>query len=257
MSDSKEKVVIITGASRGIGSAISTHLLTHHHKTVLISRSHAPLDQFHYQFPDQVEVLAGDISDSKTKIAERAVEIALERWGRIDGVVVNHGTLDPVKKVADSSVEEWREAFGVNVFGGLALIQAALPHLRATHGRIVFTSSGASVTAYQGWGAYGASKAVLNHLALTLAVEEPDVTTISIRPGVVDTEMQREIRDVHVGAMSAKDGEKFAGLKSGGKLLRPEQPGHVIARLVVAGGKELSGKFVNWDDGSLEAFQEG
>jgi NAD(P)-dependent dehydrogenase (short-subunit alcohol dehydrogenase family) len=119
------------------------------------------------------------------------------------------------------------------------------------------TSSGASLNAYQGWGAYGAGKAVLNHLALTLAVEEPDVTTVSIRPGVVDTEMQREIREKHNTTMSSKDAEKFAGLKKDGGLLRPDQPGHVIAKLAVGAGKELSGKFLNWNDSSLAQFQEG
>ena len=97
---------------------------------------------------------------------------------------------------------------------------------------------------------------MLNHLALTLSVEEPDVTTISVRPGTVDTEMQREIREVHHERMSEKDRTKFAGLKKDGVLLRPEQPGNVIAKLAVGAGKELSGKFVNWNDESLKAFQE-
>jgi NAD(P)-dependent dehydrogenase (short-subunit alcohol dehydrogenase family) len=100
---------------------------------------------------------------------------------------------------------------------------------------------------------------VLNHLALTLSVEEPDVTTISIRPGVVDTEMQREIREVHHERMSDKDRTKFAGLKTDGGLLRPEQPGHVIAKLAAAESDEvkgLSGKFLNWNDESLNKFQE-
>jgi NAD(P)-dependent dehydrogenase (short-subunit alcohol dehydrogenase family) len=96
----------------------------------------------------------------------------------------------------------------------------------------------------------------LNHLALTLSVEEPDVTTISIRPGVVDTEMQREIREVHHERMSQKDREKFSGLKSSGGLLKPEQPGHVIAKLAMNGGKEFSGKFLSWNDESLKTFQE-
>lgn len=78
---------------------------------------------------------------------------------------------------------------------------------------------------------------------MTLAVEEPDITTTSIRPGVVDTEMQRELREVHHTAMDKKDAEKFATLKSGGKLLRPEQPGHVLAKLAIDTPKELSGKF--------------
>lgn len=100
---------------------------------------------------------------------------------------------------------------------------------------------------------------MLNHLALTLSVEEPDVTTISIRPGVVDTEMQREIREVHHERMSANDREKFSGLKTNGGLLRPEQPGHVIAKLAVAEGehvKALSGKFLSWNDESLGMYQE-
>lgn len=91
---------------------------------------------------------------------------------------------------------------------------------------------------------------------MTLAVEEPDVTTISIRPGVVDTEMQREIREVHAEAMSEKDREKFSGLKRDGGLLRPEQPGRVIGKLAVRAGRELSGKFLSWNDESLKEFQE-
>jgi NAD(P)-dependent dehydrogenase (short-subunit alcohol dehydrogenase family) len=123
-------------------------------------------------------------------------------------------------------------------------VKAALPALRSSQGRIIFTSSGAAANAYSTWGAYGASKAVLNHLALTLSVEEPDVTTVSIRPGTVDTEMQRELREVHHKTMDTKDAEKFAGLKASGGLLKPEQPGHVMARLALDAPKELSGRFL-------------
>lgn len=135
------------------------------------------------------------------------------------------------------------------------MIQAALPELRKTKGRIVITSSGAASGAYQGWGAYGSGKAVLNHVAATLGVEEPDVTTISIRPGVVDTEMQRAIREEHNVAMSSSDQEKFHGLHREGKLVRPEQPGGVIAGLAVRGEKSLSGKFLSWDDESLKGYR--
>ena len=87
---------------------------------------------------------------------------------------------------------------------------------------------------------------MLNRLALTLSVEEPDVTTISIRPGVVDTEMQRELREVHHKTMDTRDAEKFAGLKTSGGLLKPEQPGYVMARLALDAPKELSGRFLRW-----------
>jgi NAD(P)-dependent dehydrogenase (short-subunit alcohol dehydrogenase family) len=116
--------------------------------------------------------------------------------------------------------------------------------LSQSQGKIILTSSGAAVNAYAAWGAYGASKAVFSHLALTLAVEEPEVTTISLRPGAVDTEMQRELREIHHTTMDTKDVAKFASLKSDGKLLRPDQPGHVIAKLALDAPKTLNGKFL-------------
>jgi NAD(P)-dependent dehydrogenase (short-subunit alcohol dehydrogenase family) len=81
----------------------------------------------------------------------------------------------------------------------------------------------------------------MNHLGLTLSVEEPDITTVAIRPGVVDTDMQKEVRG-YGDVMDAKDTQKFRTLHETGKTLRPEQPGNVIARLAVAAEKELSGK---------------
>lgn len=146
--------------------------------------------------------------------------------------------------------------------------------LRDSHGKIILVSSGAAVSAYATWGCYGASKAVLNHLATTLAVEEPNVTTISIRPGTVDTEMQRELREIHNTAMDKADAEKFASLKSTGKLLRPDQPGNVLAKLAVRAPNDLNGKFlkyvpdlrgmsvlvliyiISWNDSALSAVQE-
>jgi NADP-dependent 3-hydroxy acid dehydrogenase YdfG len=55
-------------------------------------------------------------------VSQRAVSIANSRWGRIDSVIINHGSLEPVKKVGESSVEEWRKAFDVNVFSAVGLV---------------------------------------------------------------------------------------------------------------------------------------
>jgi NAD(P)-dependent dehydrogenase (short-subunit alcohol dehydrogenase family) len=120
-----------------------------------------------------------------------------------------------------------------------------LPSLRKCKGNIIVTSSGAAITSYTGWGAYGASKAALNHVVATLGIEEQDVTSLAIRPGVVDTEMQREIREVHNPHMSATDSQKFSDLFSSGKLVKPEQPGHVIAKLALDAPSNLSGKFLS------------
>jgi NAD(P)-dependent dehydrogenase (short-subunit alcohol dehydrogenase family) len=75
----------------------------------------------HYQYgSDRVEVIAGDLSDFS--LAAKAVEIANDRWGRLDSLIVNHGSLDPVKKVADTTPEEWRTGFDVNVFSAVGLV---------------------------------------------------------------------------------------------------------------------------------------
>lgn len=86
----------------------------------------------------------------------------------------------------------------------------------------------------------------MNHLALTLACEEPDVTTVAIRPGVVDTDMQRDIREVYHKAMGDKESERFFTMYKEGQILKPEQPGNVMARLVLDATKELNGKFLRY-----------
>lgn len=105
-------------------------------------------------------------------------------------------------------------------------------------------SSGAASRAYTAWGAYGASKAVLNHLVKTLAAEEPNVTSVAIRPGVVDTDMQRELREAHLHEMDESDSKKFTELHTSGKLVSPEKPGAVIAAAALDAPSELSGEYV-------------
>lgn len=84
----------------------------------------------------------------------------------------------------------------------------------------------------------------MNHLATTLAKEEPEVTSIAIRPGVVGTRMQTDLRQIHHSNMDRADVEKFMELYRTGALLKPELPGHVMARLALGGGRELSGKYM-------------
>jgi NADP-dependent 3-hydroxy acid dehydrogenase YdfG len=67
-----------------------------------------------------VEVLTGNMSD--LTMGSRAVDAAIKKWGRLDAIVVNHGGLDPVKKIAESSVGEWKDAFDSGVFGGVGLV---------------------------------------------------------------------------------------------------------------------------------------
>ncbi|KAA8647044.1 hypothetical protein EYZ11_010202 [Aspergillus tanneri] len=249
------KTFIITGASRGIGLAISKFLLTapQSHNVIVIARSVEPLQKLKNQYAKQVEVLNGDLADFS--LGQKAVDLALKLFGRLDGLVLNHGVLGQVGKIAEADPEQWKQGFDVNFISLVAFVKAGLLALRESKGRIIFTSSGASVSAFKGWGLYGASKAAINHLALSLGEEEPDVTSVSIQPGLVDTEMQREIREDHATTLDPQFHAIFTTVHKDGKLLKPEQPGHVMARLVINAPNSLTGKFLSWNDEALEAFQ--
>jgi NAD(P)-dependent dehydrogenase (short-subunit alcohol dehydrogenase family) len=93
-----------------------------------------------------------------------------------------------------------------------------------------------------GWSAYGSSKAVLNSLSAHLAFEEKDITSVSVAPGRVDTDMQVEIRTSGHEAMDKAQYDDFVNVYERGGLLKPEQPGNVIARLVANPQKDLSGR---------------
>ncbi|KAJ5551627.1 hypothetical protein N7535_000428 [Penicillium sp. DV-2018c] len=250
------KTFIVTGASRGIGLAVSKYLLTapQSHNVIVVARSIEPLQKLKEQYGKQVEVLNGDLADFS--LAQKAVDIATKTFGQLDGMVLNHGVLGQVGKISETDPQQWKEAFDINFISLVAFAKAALPALRASKGRIIFTSSGAAVNAYRGWAIYAATKAAMNNFAMSLGAEEPDVTSVSIRPGMVDTEMQRALREDHGTALDAEMHSKFTGVHKDGKLLKPEQPGHVMAKLVIDAPKELSGRFYSWNDKDLQAFQE-
>ncbi|MGD8241325.1 MAG: SDR family NAD(P)-dependent oxidoreductase [Desulfobacterales bacterium] len=246
-------VVIVTGASRGIGAAIVNRLRQARASVVAVARSStaAGSAKSSASHGERVHPIAADIADPGA--CADVVRETLGTFGRLDALVNNAGILAPVSRIADADPGAWQYNLAVNLLGPFYLSRAAVPHLRAVGGRIVNISSGAAVKAIQGWSAYCVAKAALTHFTRQLAAEEPAITSVALRPGVVDTAMQELIRQAGPSVMTPDKSAYFQALKDRGQLLAPEIPARAAAWLALAAPAELSGAFIDYDDPRLAA----
>jgi NADP-dependent 3-hydroxy acid dehydrogenase YdfG len=201
---------MLTGAAGGLGSAIAAALA-----------------------PTHTLFLAGRPSDRLDAVAERfgattwpvdladpdAIESVVEPIVDLDVLIHNAGVAYP-GRVAESSVDEWRASFAVNVVGAVALTLALLPALRSARGHAVFINSGAGQNVSPGLASYSASKFALRAFADSLRADEPSLRVTSIHPGRIDTDMQRDL--------IAYEGREYVAAQ----FLTPETVAAVVAQAV-------------------------
>jgi NAD(P)-dependent dehydrogenase (short-subunit alcohol dehydrogenase family) len=186
------RTALVTGASRGLGQALTEALADDGWALVIDGREAGPLRAAAGSLARRTTVRAvqGDVADGAHR---RALVAAAGELGGLDALVLNAGTLgpSPLPALADYPVDELERVYRVNVVAQLALVQAALPLLPAG-GRVVAITSDAARAAYPGWGGYGSSKAALEQLAAVLAEERPDLLVYSADPGDMRTRMHAE-----------------------------------------------------------------
>jgi NAD(P)-dependent dehydrogenase (short-subunit alcohol dehydrogenase family) len=244
-----QKTILITGASRGLGAAAARIAAEKGAAVVINARSKEGLEEVAADIErggGAVLVVPGDVSSPEACLA--LIEKAVARFGRLDALINNAGIVEPVSPIAQTDPAAWQYNLAVNVLGPLVLIQAAIPHLREQNGRVINVSSGAAVSAVAGWAAYCAAKGALNQITRVLAKEEPAITAVAVRPGVVDTEMQAVIRKEGERGMTPQDHRRFVGYHEGGELLSPEKPARALVALALHAPQEWSGEFLSWDD---------
>jgi NADP-dependent 3-hydroxy acid dehydrogenase YdfG len=171
---------MITGAGRGLGSALA-EVLAPTHTLFLAGRPSSRLDEVAARFG--ATTWAVDLADTD------AIPAVVEPIVELDVLIHNAGVAYP-GRVAESSVDEWRKSMEVNVIGVVALTLALLPALRAAGGHVVFINSGAGINASPGLASYTASKFALRGFADSLRNDEPSLRVTSIHPGRIATEMQ-------------------------------------------------------------------
>lgn len=220
---------IVTGHTRGLGAALVEQLLARGISVLALSRSrNATLAQ---RFPQTLEEVTLDLADP-SDVAQWTAGDTLRRFVSGAGSVLlfnNAGTVQPIGAVEGQDVGAIAGAVSLNVATPLMLASAvAQASGTANDRRIVHISSGAGRNAYAGWSIYCATKAALDHHARAVALDANRALRIcSVAPGVVDTNMQAEIRGSDTGQFPMR--EKFDELKRNGQLTSPEE---CAARLI-------------------------
>lgn len=198
---------MITGASRGLGQALARECARRSLRLLLTARTQEPLRRLVDELSATTDVLieARDVTDEHGM--RRFVESGIAQFGRIDVLINNASALggSPMPRLEALTASAFFEVMETNVRAPLALAQAVLPHMRARgSGAIVNVSSDAAVDAYPAWGAYGTSKAALEHLSRILAAEldGTGISVLVLDPGNMNTQMHRD----------AEPGEDLSGL---------------------------------------------
>lgn len=240
----KNRVALIVGASRGIGLAAARALADEGASVVLAARSAAPLEDAATAIRDDggdARAVALDIADYS------AVAAVIAGLDRIDIVLNNAAVISPIGMMTAVDPAQWKQAVDINLTGAFNVLHATAKKLSESGApTVINTSSGAASGFLEGWSAYCATKAGLAMLTRALAEETgpKDLRAYGFRPGVVDTDMQVEIRGSGINRVSQLPRES---------LLDPAIPGKAMAWLAAHRPAEWHGQEVDVRD---PAFQK-
>lgn len=184
----RNHVVWITGASSGIGAALAKEFIREGAIVALSARRLERLNQLKKELGDNAHVFPLDVQN-KSMVDTVCAQIK-SNLGKLDTVVANagYGVFGLLEKLSE---EMWRKQFDTNVFGVVWTLQAAIPHLKETKGRIAIMSSVAGKLAFGQGAAYSASKFALMGIANSLYQElhKSGISVTNIAPGVVESEL--------------------------------------------------------------------
>ena len=223
LADQADRIVLVTGASRGIGRAVALECARRGAQVLALARTQGALEELDDEcaaLPGSLSLIPADLTDAEMVARLPA---ALEgRFGRLDGLVLNAGTLGELSPVTDVDGKVLSNALQVNVTANWALLAGLDPLLRASDaGRVVGITSSRARKHVPFWSVYGATKAAFEHLVLTYAAEREGsgVTANLFDPGPVATGMRAK-------AMPGEDQSA---------LTQPDEVARLIADMVAAG----------------------
>lgn len=199
----KNKVVIITGASSGIGEATAKRLASEGAKIILGARRESKLQQI----TEDIQAAGGQAAYLVTDVSKRADSVALvnlakQTFGQVDVLFLNAGIM-PNSPLSALQVDEWDQMVDINLKGVMYGIAAILPDfIEQKHGQIIATSSVAGLKSYPTGAVYGATKWAVRNLMEVLrmesAQEKTHIRTSTISPAAIQSELVDKITDQEI-----------------------------------------------------------
>jgi len=246
MQDLTGQVVVVTGASRGIGAAAAEALARAGAAVMLAARGKGQVAEVARRIVNtggRAEAEACDVADWAS--VQALLAETKHRLGPVTALVNNAGVIEPIARLEQADPDEWARNIRINLVGAFHAIRAVLPEMRAAgRGTIINVSSGAALRPLEGWSAYCAAKAGLAMLTQAIALEAvPGLRVFGFQPGTTDTDMQVTIRGSAMNPISRIPREQLTPVN---------EPARAIVYLCTPAADDLSGKEFSLRD---EAFR--
>ena len=244
MLDLRGRRVVISGASSGIGLETARMLASKGAEVCLTARRADPLAAAAKEIGDGAWAWPCDVADPESVVALAAE--TKTRWGAVDGLVNNAGVA-PMARLDETPNDVWDETFAINVRGPFLLCRELGPMLKeGVSPAVVNVSSTLAERAIQGMAAYNASKAALNQLTRSLALEwAPQVRVNAVMPAVVETPIHA------TRGMSFEQVEAMGEMHPMGRVGQPEDVAAMISFLLSDASSWMTGTVIPVDGGML------
>ena len=240
--DLSGKTVVVTGASRGIGASAARVFADAGANVALMARSAAPLEALAAEIGARALALPCDVADFAA--VEAALAKAKSQFGALDILIANAGMIDPIARLTESDPADWAHLIQVNISGVFNIMRAGVPMMNKQGGTVISVGSGAAQRPLEGWSAYCSSKAgsLMLMRALDLEERENGLRVMSLSPGTVATQMQREIKASGINKVSQLEWEDH---------VPPEWPAQTLLWMCDADADEYLGTEVSLRDETI------
>jgi NADP-dependent 3-hydroxy acid dehydrogenase YdfG len=202
MSEIKNQAVFISGATSGLGLQAAEYFVKSGKSVIFCARSPEDVIRTRNHLSDlsvNDQLIIGYANDvSNADATKEMINLVLETGIFIDILICNAGVIGPINKFLETDLQEWKDAFNINLYGTMNLIMSVLPSMVSRKfGRVIHISGGGATSPLFGMSSYAASKAAAVRFIETLSLEyeDSDITFNSIAPGMLKTKLLDQMLD--------------------------------------------------------------